>query len=611
MTAQYLYLPIVVPAIGGLIALLLNTQWKRVCEFFTLLVTTAVLIFAALMFSQDLSLIIPWGAFGFEFSFRLYNFSSFIMLGAAVFGYLVSFYSVAFMRERKFKNQFYAYLLFTLAFVNGAVLSDNLFLMLFFWGSLLVTMFGMIAIGGKGAYKTAVKAFVIAGVADFCMLLGIGLTVYLAGTASMSSINLPVTGLGALAFVLLMVGALGKGGAMPFHSWIPDAAIDAPLPFMALIPGAIEKLLGIYFLTRISMDLFQFTPDSWLSTLMMIVGAVTILLAVFMALVQKDFKRLLSFHAISQVGYMVLGIGTGVPAGIVGGLFHMVNNALYKSCLFLTGGAVEKQTGTTDLRKLGGLAYKMPVTFIGFFIAAVSISGVPPFNGFFSKELIYDAALQRGTVFYLAAVLGSFFTAASFLKLGHAAFGGKLDPSNAQVKEAPTSMLFPILTLAGLCVLFGVYNVLPLEYLIQPVLGERLQGQSFAGFHVNYLLVGGTLVVLAAAIINHLWGAKKTGSGLKAVDHIHYAPVAHQLYDQAEKGNFDPYNIGLGTVGVVARIAWIIDRTIDFVYDRVTVGITYTFTAGIRKLHTGSHTMYLAWLFIGLVLVVAYIMGGI
>ena len=322
------------------------------------------------------------------------------------------------------------------------------------------------------------------------MLLGIGLTVYLAGTASMSSINLPVTGLGALAFVLLMVGALGKGGAMPFHSWIPDAAIDAPLPFMALIPGAIEKLLGIYFLTRISMDLFQFTPDSWLSTLMMIVGAVTILLAVFMALVQKDFKRLLSFHAISQVGYMVLGIGTGVPAGIVGGLFHMVNNALYKSCLFLTGGAVEKQTGTTDLRKLGGLAYKMPVTFIGFFIAAVSISGVPPFNGFFSKELIYDAALQRGTVFYLAAVLGSFFTAASFLKLGHAAFGGKLDTSNAQVKEAPPSMLFPILTLAGLCVLFGVYNVLPLEYLIQPVLGERLQGQSFAGFHVNYLLVG-------------------------------------------------------------------------------------------------------------------------
>ena len=132
----------------------------------------------------------------------------------------------------------------------------------------------------------------------------------------------------------------------------------------------------------------------------MMVGAVTILLAVVMALVQKDYKRLLSYHAISQVGYMVLGIGTALPIGIIGGLFHMINHAMYKSCLFLTGGAVEKQAGTTDLDKLGGLARKMPVTFVCFFIAAASISGVPPFNGFFSKELVYDAALEQRLVFY-------------------------------------------------------------------------------------------------------------------------------------------------------------------------------------------------------------------
>jgi NADH-quinone oxidoreductase subunit L len=141
-----------------------------------------------------------------------------------------------------------------------------------------------------------------------------------------------------------------------------------------------------------------------------------------MALIQKDYKRLLSYHAISQVGYMILGIGTAVPVGIVGGLFHMINNALYKSCLFLTGGSVEKQTGTTDLEKLGGIGSKMPITFACFIITALSISGVPPFNGFFSKELVYDGALERGFIFYLAAVVGSFFTAASFLKLGHAAF---------------------------------------------------------------------------------------------------------------------------------------------------------------------------------------------
>ncbi len=198
-----------------------------------------------------------------------------------------------------------------------------------------------------------------------------------------------------MAFILLMIGAIGKAGAMPFHSWIPDAALDAPLPFMALLPGSIEKLLGIYLLARFSLDLFTLAPGTWVSTVLMVIGAATIILAVMMALVQKNYKRLLSYHAISQVGYMILGIGTGLPIGIVGGLFHMVNNAIYKSCLFLTAGAVEKQAGTTDLEKLGGLARSMPVTVICFIVAAVSISGVPPFNGFFSKEMVYDAALEE------------------------------------------------------------------------------------------------------------------------------------------------------------------------------------------------------------------------
>src|SRR5690242_16824892 len=125
---------------------------------------------------------------------------------------------------------------------------------------------------------------------------------------------------------------------------------------------------------------------------MMTIGAVTLLLAVLMALIQKDFKRLLSFHAISQVGYMILGIGTGTAFGIVGGLFHMVNNALYKSTLFLTGGAVERQAGTTDLKKIGGLGKSMPITWGCFLVAALSISGVPFTNGFYSKELIYHGA---------------------------------------------------------------------------------------------------------------------------------------------------------------------------------------------------------------------------
>ena len=133
------------------------------------------------------------------------------------------------------------------------------------------------------------------------------------------------------------------------------------------------------------------------STILLITGAVTIIYAVMVALVQHDLKRLLGYHAVSQVGYMVLGIGTGNPIGIAGGLFHMVNHAIYKSCLFLSAGAVEKRAHTTDLSKLGGLSKYMPITFVSFLIASLAISGIPPLNGFFSKWMIYQGIIATAT----------------------------------------------------------------------------------------------------------------------------------------------------------------------------------------------------------------------
>ncbi|MDD5596246.1 MAG: proton-conducting transporter membrane subunit, partial [Candidatus Omnitrophica bacterium] len=327
-------LPIIIPLIGTVAAIAFLKRLRFLLEGSAFLFASLNLILAVMLFKEKLSLSIPW-ALGLEFSLRLYHFSAFILLCVAGFGFLITLYSLAFLREKQYANQFYGYLFFTLAFANGAVLADNLILMLFFWEGLLLTLFGMIAIGKKEAFQTATKAFIIVGISDLCLMLGIALTTYLAGTAKISQIHLPLNLLGSIAFVLMMIGAISKSGSMPFHSWIPDAAIDAPLPFMALIPAALEKLLGIYLLTRITLDMFSLTAYSAMSILLMSIGAITIILAVMMALIQKDYKRLLSYHAISQVGYMILGIGTAVPVGIVGGLFHMVNNALYKSCLFL------------------------------------------------------------------------------------------------------------------------------------------------------------------------------------------------------------------------------------------------------------------------------------
>ncbi len=602
-----LLLFLLIPAIASLILFIIPN--KGILKgLFSALIATINLIIAIKLYSTAANVSIPWaGGWGFAFSLRLDHFSNFMITSAAIFGFLISIYSLSFMKGREKTTQFYVYFLLTLAQVNGVLMADNLILMLFFWEGLLFTLFGFIIIGGAESFKTAVKAFVINGVADLCLMVGIGLTGYLAGTYNMSAISLSaVDGIGSLAFILMMIGAIAKAGAMPFHSWIPNAAKDAPLPFMAFIPGSLEKILGIYLLSRICLNIFKLDHTSWLSTLLMVIGAVTILLAVMMALVQKDFKKLLSYHAISQVGYMILGIGTAVPAGIIGGLFHMINNAIYKDALFLSGGSVEKQTGVTDLKKLSGLGKKMPITAICFIIFALSISGVPPFNGFFSKELIYDGALERNWIFYAAAILGSFLTAASFLKLGHAAFFGKLLPEHQNVKEAHWTMLFPMLVLAGFCIFFGVYNVYPVDTLIIPILGEIPGEHHFSGMPSNVFLIVMTLIVLTAAILNHRYGYKKTGSGLGAADHIHYAPILHPIYDRAEKGSFDPYNWGVRFIDWFSLGAFNLDKANDWIYNKLSVKSANSISRSIRKVHTGNYSLYIVWCFVGLFILILW-----
>jgi NADH-quinone oxidoreductase subunit L len=442
------------------------------------------------------------------------------------------------------------------------------------------------------------------------MILGVALIGIRAHSLTLSEIQpQPLDMYGCMAMTFLMIGAISKAGSMPFHSWIPDAAVNAPLPFMAFLPASLEKLLGIYMLSRITLDLFKLTTGSCMSMILMIIGAVTIVFAVMMALVQKDYKRLLSYHAISQVGYMVLGIGTAVPAGIVGGLFHMINHAMYKSTLFLTGGAVEKQAGTTNLEKLGGLARKMPITCICFIVAAASISGVPPFNGFFSKELVYDAAMERSVIFYIAAIVGSFFTAASFLKLGHSAYFGPRHPEHDNVKEAPLSMLVPMIVIASLCVLFGVWNALPLKYLVQPSVAAHIEGHNYAGWPASILLVAITVLVLLGALATHLAAAKKSGGGVRATNYIHYAPVFRTIYDRAERRYFDPYDIGMSIANIMAQIGWFVDRVIDWLNEGLTTGLARVLSFCIRSAHTGEYSFYVLWSLTGAVAVIVFIVS--
>jgi formate hydrogenlyase subunit 3/multisubunit Na+/H+ antiporter MnhD subunit len=366
------------------------------------------------------------------------------------------------------KRGYFSWLLGLLAFVNLEIFAQDFIIFAFAWAGSIFMLYALLNLGSS---VSARKAATILGFSYICFVAGAYIYYIFSGSFSMlggmsMSLTRPVTW---LAFCLMLVAGLAKVGSGPFHTWIPTASESAAAPIMAILPASLDKLLGVYILSRICLDFFVL--NNFIAALLLIIGSLTIIFAVLMALIQHDLRKLLSYHAVSQAGYMVLGLGTGNPIGIIGAVFHMFNNAIYKSGLFLVGGAVEKQKGTFDLDKLGGLARFMPFTFASALILALSISGVPPFNGFASKWMIYQGTLlglssssNFGLRFVfmfalISAMFGSALTLASFIKFIHAIFLGQ---DNAKDKkntvETSWRLLTPLLVLSGLCVILGIFS---------------------------------------------------------------------------------------------------------------------------------------------------------
>ena len=242
-----------------------------------------------------------------------------------------------------------------------------------------------------------------------------------AETSNISEIGgLPVNGICLFGFLCIMLGAIGQSGLMPFHSWIPDASENTPTVFMAAFSGTQQVILGGYLALRATLDIYHFEPGTGLSTALMAIGAVTVVLASAMALVQNDIKRLISYCAISQAGFLFIGIGTGLGSGYSGALFSLINTVICISGLFMICGIIEKQVGTTDLRRINGL--KMPAAAVCFTILSLSVAGFPGLSGFFSKEILLDAVYNSNIAFYICALLGTLLTALSLLKMGRSLF---------------------------------------------------------------------------------------------------------------------------------------------------------------------------------------------
>jgi len=399
----------------------------------------------------------------FRIGWRIDGLSLMMLLIVTGIGSLIHIYSWGYMREDKAIPRYFAGLSLFLFSMLGIVLSNNLLMTFVFWE--LVGVSSYLLIGHwyerPAAADAAKKAFITNRLGDFGFLLGIILV-----WASLGSLNFAVledraadffqthTSLAAVIGLLLFCGAMGKSAQFPLHVWLPDA-MEGPTPVSALIHAATMVAAGVFMLCRIE---FLITDDLVQITIAFI-GGFTALLAALIALQQNDIKRILAYSTLSQLGYMILAIGM---AGPVPAMFHLTTHAAFKALLFLGAGAVITALHhQQDIWKMGGLRQRMPITYWTFLLGTLALCGLPPFSGFFSKDMILAQAWETGhTGFFIVAVGVTGLTALYMFRLFFIAFDGQ--PRSTAARKAEDqhwAMTLPLVILAVPSVLAGLISI--------------------------------------------------------------------------------------------------------------------------------------------------------
>ncbi len=310
------------------------------------------------------------------------------------------------------------------------------------------------------ALEGAFKYLMLSAIATIMILTSIALLFIASGGTSFAAIReavrAPNNNIIVLSIGLFICGLLIKGGLAPFHAWVPDAYGSAPAAVSVLLAGIVTKVAGIYTLIRILTGVFSFEPT--LKAILLISGALSILVGALAAIGQNDMKRMLAYSSISQVGYIVIGLGTGTFLGIAGAVFHLFNHSIFKALLFVNSAAVETRIGTTDMDKMGGLSSKMPITGTTSVIGILSAAGVPPLSGFWSKLMIIIALWQSGNYVYSSiAILASVITLAYLLVMQRKVFFGKLAKDNEHIEEANLGITTASVILAAIIAGSGIF----------------------------------------------------------------------------------------------------------------------------------------------------------
>ncbi len=467
---------VAIPLGAGFASLLLKKLAPSAPALLTLASVLTLLVFSTQMLLDggvSASIAGGWGAQRAEgvtfvpgIALVLDGLSKLFLLMVALVATAVTVFGFRYLESYTSRPLFYALFNLLIAGMNGAVLAADLFNLFVFIEIASIASYALVAFGTRGReIEAAFKYLLLGAVASMALLLGIGVLYAATGLLNMADLGAAISTGAVPEAVLLLASALFLGGLglkaamMPFHAWLPDAHASAPAPISAMLSGLLIKTLGIYALIRmfyvvIGMD---GPVGGSVQLLFMAFGCLSMVGGVLLALGQTDIKRLLAYSSVSQMGFVLVALGLNTWLGVAAAIFHALNHALFKSALFLSSGSLERLTGTRDLSQMGGLYKLAPATSLGAIGAALSIAGVPPFNGFWSKLLILVALFTAGYPVVGAIAAGTaVLTLITVVKLQRQAFFGPVPERLRGIREVPATMYGPVLALAALCLLTGL-----------------------------------------------------------------------------------------------------------------------------------------------------------
>lgn len=435
---------------------------------------------------SEAGLTLPSGYnFPIRIIFQIDAMGIFMALITAVVSFLAAIYSITYMEEHTGLDKYYTLLLLLATSMFGMEITGDIFNFFVFFEIASISSVALISfrstISGEPA-EAGLKYMVVSSISALMVLFAIGLFYGQYDALNIAAIAsfMQYTQLDKIALILFVTVLAMKSGAVPMHMWTPDAYSEAPAAITMVLVAASQA--SLYALFRITFTIYNITLNTvTVGWIIIILGVLSMFIGVTMAIIQKDIKRLMAYHAISQTGYMLLGVGVGMAVladpqalesfgirAMEGGIFHIMNHAMYKGLLFLTAGALFYRTGTRDLSKMGGLANKMNYTTIFFIIGAAAIAGIPPFNGFASKLIIYESVFQFNPLLSIIAMLVSILTLASFVKVFHSAFLGPQLEEYKTVQEVPKSMVLAMGILAVIIVFFGLFPDIIVKNIVHP-----------------------------------------------------------------------------------------------------------------------------------------------